>query len=330
MTSEDRQNGGAVLVTGANGHLGTRLVNRLSATRQVIAAVRSPGAAQHLTEYLTGQGGNLDRVQIEVISYTDVAALNTLIADCSAIVHLVGIIKESPTGSYFDAHEATTQALLDALAVGSSNRDPDQTVSLCYLSIVGAHPTSSNACLASKGRAEQMLLDSGYSTAVLQLPMVLGEGDYAAQAINQQAAKGLNFVFAKNARDQPIYAGDVLSAIIALLPTTAEPAASSDSAANARIVLAGPESVTKAQLITRAAAFSGRSSVVIGLPLFFAQAFTQLISRVSSNPPITPAMLEILHHDDNFDVAGTCDQLGLTLTGLDEMLAKVATAQRAP
>ena len=133
-------------------------------------------------------------------------------------------------------------------------------------------------------------------------------------------------MFAKNARDQPIYAGDVVDAIASLLPEAAAAADTKDSATNARLILAGPESVNKEQLIKRAAALAGRSTIVIGLPLFFATAFTHLIARLSPNPPITPAMLEILHHDDDFDVATTCDRLGLNLTGLDAMLAKVAPA----
>ena len=164
-----------------------------------------------------------------------------------------------------------------------------------------------------------MLLDSPHPSAIVQLPMVLGEGDYAAYAINQQATKRLNVVFAKNARDQPIYAGDVIDAITALLPTE------SNSPINDRLILAGPESVNKKQLLQRAAALRGRKTTVIGLPLLIAQLFTQLVGKLSNNPPITPAMLEILHHDDCFDATRTCETLGLTRTSLDDMLERVRT-----
>ena len=58
---------------------------------------------------------------------------------------------------------------------------------IVYLSIVGAGPDSPNACLASKGRAEDILLAGPVPAIVLRLPMVLGEGDYASQALAQRA-----------------------------------------------------------------------------------------------------------------------------------------------
>lgn len=315
----------AILVTGANGHLGTQLVKRLSHTRQVIAAVRSAAAAKQLTDFLSANNADLDRVDVEVISYTDVEALAALVSRCFGVVHLVGIIKESPGSTYFNAHEATTQALLDALASVNETTSAKQPIALCYLSIVGAHPESTNACLASKGRAEQSLLDSPYPSAIVQLPMVLGEGDYAAQAINQQARRSVNVVFAKHARDQPIYAGDVLSAIVALLTpnNSVTPTGTQAIPTNARLILAGPEAINKAQLLHRAAALRNRSTLVIGLPLFIARVFTKIVGRISNNPPITLPMLEILHHDDNFDTTQTSQALGLSLTSLDEMLRLV-------
>jgi len=335
LTDDPRESLPSILVTGANGHLGTQLVKQLAATRPVIAAVRSTAAAASLTEHLAKSpdppaAPEQYRVRIEVIDYTDVSVLAELLKDCVGIVHLVGIIKETPASRYVDAHEATAQALLDALEKVASNNPKSLAqppVTLCYPSIVGALPTAGNACLASKGRAEQILLASEYPTAVLQLPMVLGEGDYATQAINQQANRRLNFVFAKHARDQPIYAGDVLRAINKLLPdidTQPSLSSSTQPPTNSRLVLAGPEAVNKAQLIKRAAAIRGRHSIVVGLPLFLARAFTHIIAGLSENPPITPAMLEILHHDDHYDTSATTEQLGITLTSLDDTLAKIA------
>ena len=338
LTDDPKKSLPSILVTGANGHLGTQLVRQLAATRPVIAAVRSATAAAHLTEQLAATQDAPDArapignhpVRVEVIAYNDVPALTELLTNCVGIVHLVGIIKESSTSRYFDAHEATTQALLDALRQVGENQAgnaPRAPVHVCYPSIVGARPDADNACLASKGRAEQMLLDSEHPTTVLQLPMVLGEGDYAAMAINQQARRRLNFVFAKLARDQPIYAGDVLQAITKTIPATDTqpgPDTTPQPPSSSRLVLAGPEAVTKAQLIKRAAAIRGRNSTVVGLPLFLARAFTHIIARLSDNPPITPAMLEILHHDDDYDTAAATQQLGITLTSLDDTLAKTA------
>ena len=45
---------------------------------------------------------------------------------------------------------------------------------IVYLSILGSHPSARNACLASKGRAEQILLGGAVPALVLRVPMVIG------------------------------------------------------------------------------------------------------------------------------------------------------------
>jgi len=45
---------------------------------------------------------------------------------------------------------------------------------IVYLSILGSLPDSPNPCLASKGRAERMLLEDRVAATVLRVPMVIG------------------------------------------------------------------------------------------------------------------------------------------------------------
>ena len=298
-----------VLITGANGHLGQRLIPALANHHEVVAVVRSATAARSIgasVEALSATAAA--RVAIEQVEYTDANALRACAQGCDQVIHLAGILKESPWSSYQEAHEDTTAALLSALDGGDARR-------IQYLSIVGSHPDSANACLASKGRAEALLLADAVPALVLQVPMVLGEGDYAAAALNGQARRGLNVVFAAGARDQPLYAGDVVDALLAgfALP----------SDVNRRLTLAGPEAVDKRELINRAAALLNRRTRVIGLPRSGAILLARLLERLTKNPPVTVPMMDILHHDDNYDTAAACEALNLSLTSLDEMLEHV-------
>ncbi|MEM7220565.1 MAG: NAD-dependent epimerase/dehydratase family protein [Pseudomonadota bacterium] len=298
----------SIVVTGANGHLGSRLLPLLAQHAPVLALVRSANAAAQVNSVTQAMKPEAAaRVGCTVLDYTDEAALGAALEGATEVVHLVGIIKEYPHTSYEQAHEGTTTALL-AAAPASLQR-------IHYLSIVGSHPGAANACLASKGRAEQMLLDGPVPTTVIQVPMVLGEGDYASAAIDAQARRGFNVVFAAAARDQPIYAGDVTTAIVQSreLPATF----------NERLCLAGPEAVSKRTLITRAASVLGRDTTVVGLPAWIARWATRALEAVSSDPPITSAMLEILNHDDCYDPEPACRTLGLTLTPLDDTLSHV-------
>ena len=58
---------------------------------------------------------------------------------------------------------------------------------IVYLSILGSAPDADNDCLASKGRAETLLLDNRVATTVIRVPMVLGGDDPASASLRRQA-----------------------------------------------------------------------------------------------------------------------------------------------
>lgn len=295
-----------LVVTGANGNLGRRLLRALQGRCALRALVRSERAAARLRSLrLSGD------TEILVVDYLDVEAMGSALADAVAVVHLVGIIKEPAVGAYREAHEETCEVLAAAASQARVER-------IVYLSILGAHPQSSNACLASKGRAEAVLLEKGPTTRVFRVPMVLGEGDYASLALARRARRRVSFTFRAASLEQPLYAGDLVAAIVATLD---------DPQLGAGVVeLAGPESLPRGALIQRAARCLGRSTRVISLPVGIGFALAWLLERTTSKPPVTRAMLGVLDHDDALDTASASRALGLSLTGLDAMLATCLTA----
>lgn len=291
---------GRVLVTGANGHLGRRLLARLAGGRPLRAVVRSERAARAVAEAAS--------VETRVLDYADAAALSAAAEGCSHAVHLVGILKQGPTSSYQRAHEDTTRALACAADAGGLRR-------IVYLSILGSRPDSTNACLASKGRAEQILLGAKTPALVLRVPMVLGEGDLASRALRGQALAPLLFLTRAGASlEQPIYAGDVVEAIAAGVERP--------DLDDLVLDLAGPESLSHRDLVARAAALHGRRPRVVPLPLALVAGVAGIMERVSKAPPLTRAMLGVLDRDDAVDPREACRRLGLELTPLDETLRR--------
>ena len=283
-----------VLITGANGHLGRRLIARLREGCEVVAAVRSDRAAAMLEE---------SGAVVRLVDYQDADALAEAAGGCDAVVHLVGIIKETAENSYVDAHQGTARALgaLDGIRL------------VVYVSVVGAARDSPNACFASKAAAESVLLSGRATTRVLRVPMVLGEGDYASLALLRHARGPLGFTFRARSFEQPMYAGDVVDAILALLEAPDAPDLTE---------LAGPERVTRRELIQRAGAVLGRRPVLVSLPVTLGRVLAGALEWLSANPPVTRAMLGVLDHDDDVDVAPACRSLGLELTALDETLRR--------
>ena len=285
-----------LLVTGANGHLGRRLLAAATAKSWTTRAiVRSERAA-------TQVAGHPD---VRIVDYGDIAGLTDACANCDAIVHLVGIIKEGGGATYRSAHVEATQALLEAATNAAVKR-------IVYLSILGAEAGSRNRCLASKAEAESILARGPIPSLVLRVPMVLGEGDYAAASLLKNARKSVALTFRAGSMEQPIYAGDVVEAVFAGLAADAPTGV---------LELAGPQSLPRSELIEVASAVGTRT---VSLPVEVGYGLAALLGTFSRNPPLTADMLGVLDHDDDIDPEPAANALGIRLTGLTETLARIS------
>ena len=303
-------------VTGANGNVGRRLIEELlkNTSADIVAIVRSDRAKKQVLSALTHTELELaQRVSTAVLDYTDVSSMCRVLEGVSWVGHLVGIIKESGGATYVAAHEKSSAALVEAL-----QKNPDAHIT--YLSIVGATPTSSNACLASKGRAEVLFDNAVNRACTLRLPMVLGEGDIVSHRLRARALKPSAYGLRMNSLEQPIYAGDVARAILA----------AGSLGINKNYDLGGLEVISRAELTRRAAAAltalgerSGARAISIrSFPIGLGKIVIGIMQTLMPNPPLTMAMLEILDHDDQVDNAPVLQALELgSLTGLDEALA---------
>lgn len=298
------QETGPVLVTGANGHLGRRLLRRLSGMRALRPVVRSQRAADQIAALDLS-----DPPPVSILDYGDRAALTQAARGCTHAVHLVGILKENATNRYADAHERATRALAGAADAAGLSR-------VVTLSILGSGPESANACLASKGRAEQILLAARTPALVLRVPMVLGEGDFASRALAGRArARFAPLTRGGTSLEQPIYAGDVVAAIVA--------GVTRDGLDDLALDLAGPEWLPHHQLVARAAtAADARGPVTFPVPFALNHALAWLFEKLANDPPVTRAMLGVLDRDDRVDASEACAKLGIDQTSLDEMLRR--------
>ena len=293
-----------ILVTGANGNLGRGLCVRLAGSSAAVRAlVRSERAAA------VARGHAAD---VAIADYADAEALARAAEGCDAAVHLVGILKETRSSRYAVAHEGTARALAAAAKRSGLRR-------VVYLSILGARPDSPNACLASKGRAEAILLESPLATTVLRVPMVLGGDEPASRALRAQArARVVPLARGGASLEQPIDTDDVVAAVAAAL---ARPLLAGEA-----LDLAGPESLSRRDLVLRAAAILGNRPRIVPIPLAALRLFAAAAERWLADPPLTTPMLGVLEQDDSIDPAPTAGRLGLALTPLDRTLRRCVGA----
>ena len=303
----------SIVVTGANGQLGRALLARLAEQghTRTSALVRSERAKA------TIEAEDLSPApDIRVVDYTSPSEMEQALEGADAVVHLVGIIKEMPGTRYVEAHEQTCHALALAASRAGVSR-------IVYLSILGSAPDSTNDCLASKGRAETLLLDDRVATTVIRVPMVLGGDDPASASLRRQAqAKSLRLVDGGRTLQQPIDARDVVTAILA--------ACVAAPGRDLTLDAGGPECLSHRTLVLRAARLYGNEPRISSLPSGLARVGVGLLEKFLSNPPVSRAMFEILQHDDRVDPNAFCEALGIELTPLDQTLADYVGPQREP
>src|SRR5262249_5702008 len=141
---------------------------------RVVACVRARRSAALLP--------TSERVSVHVVDYDDRNALTGELAGCNCVVHLAGILFESPSSSYQTANVAATQAVTDACkALGVAH--------LVLISALGADPRSTNPYLRSKGRAERIVADSGLAATIIRTPILLGPGMAGARAVVHAASQ---------------------------------------------------------------------------------------------------------------------------------------------
>ncbi|MYE82268.1 MAG: NAD(P)H-binding protein [Gammaproteobacteria bacterium] len=303
-----------VLVTGANGHLGRLLIRALAHDPEAVpvrAVVRSERAARSLDDL-----PHPERRDVRIVDYRDRAGLTEAARGCGTAIHLVGILKQTRINRYVDAHERPAEALSAACAEAGVSR-------IVHTSILGADPASRNGCLASRGRTDEILLASPVPAVILRVPMVLGPGDPATDALRRQATAGrTSLVRGGAAVQQPIAAAAVMSALLA----AARPGMPSDTV----VELGGPESLTHRALVERTAAVLGADVRFGTTPLFAAHAFAWLAETLFADPPLTRDMLGVLEQDDAIDPEPARAMLGIELTSLDAALRAAFAEESAP
>ena len=293
-----------VLITGANGHLGRRLIQALPADWAIEAVVRSERARAGLLKNSTSQ----QSLNVTVINPSEYSELHPLAERCEAAVHLIGRIKESRDNLYADSHEIPARAMVDAAAQSAIRQ-------IIYISILGADRRSDCACLRARAAVEDLFTESVASATLIRVPMVLGEMDRASFALAKRAGAKRSWVFRAESLEQPIYAGDLIAGIVHALQHP--------NPDNQLHELAGPESLTRRQLIKRAARVLHNRPSIISLPMAIGFAFARFLERTQAQPPITRDMLRILDHDDDIDPSAAAAALNIRLTALDDMLSRV-------
>jgi uncharacterized protein YbjT (DUF2867 family) len=291
-----------IVITGANGAVGTALIRHLSEGEplgavRLRALVRNPAGARPLQTL---------GAEVRVVDYHQPEALRGAIAGAEVVVHLAGALLPRRGETLLQANLDTTRALVAAATASG--------VKTCvYLSFPGADPASSNQYLRAKGMAEAVMQQASFAGAIFRVPMILGPDSPSMVQLRQMARTPLLPLVSGGAvRIQPIAEADVLAAIAWAIAAAPRPL---------RVLnLVGPETLTYAELLHRVCARLGNRPRVLRIPTAMAWLSAGLAGALVPWLGWNPSVFDILFHEHLVDSAEARATLPLALTSVQETL----------
>ena len=292
-----------IVITGANSATGQAILRcgpeNGAAPKAMVAAVRSERAADEVRTLLR-DGSSTAR-----ISYDDPGSLDAAFQGASAIIHLAGILVERPGSTYQQANVAPARSVVEAAKRSAVEK-------FVLVSATGADEKSSNGYYRSKGQAETLVRASGLCYTILRAPLLLGPATEGGAALARNASgPTAKLIGGGRNLQQPLYVDDLARAAIA--------ATHPSVARNRTLDLVGPVSLPERELVERASRLLGHQVRVSSIPKGLL-SFALSVRRLISGPGFSADVVEVITADTHLDALPVASELGVRLTGIDEMI----------
>jgi len=299
-----------VLVIGGTGFVGRCVVSRLVAAGHTVhVPTRRLVHARELQVHPT--------VTVLPGDVHDEVVLNGLVAGCDVVINLVGILHSrtgQPYGADFErAHVQLPRQIAQACCA-------HQVKQLIHISALGASATGPSGYLRSKAAGEQAIRDvfaaspgdRSASFTFLRPSVIFGPGD---QFMNMFARLARIFpvlpMAGASARMQPVYVGDVASAVMHVLDNP--------HAAGQTYDLAGPRVYKLGELVELAALWSGHPRKVIDMPMSIGRMQAFMFECLPGVPLMSRDNLDSLTVD-NISQSPISPELGIVPTPLESVV----------
>lgn len=240
------------------------------------------------------------------VNYQDSGSLREGVEKADAVVHLAGTLKPRRGENLQEANISPTKAIVEA-AVAAKIK------CFIFLSHPGADPNSKNSYLQTKGIAEKIIQDAGFAGAIFRIPMILGKGNPSLETIERLARAPITpLIGGGTVRIQPVSQSDVAAAIDWALSTNPTPMPI--------ITLAGPETITYANLVNRVAARIGKRPTNISIPKAVAKLGIWLASGFSPHASAYQVVFETVFNEFLRDSSEARNNLPFALAPVNEIL----------
>ena len=184
-----------ITITGANGFVAKNLRNFLSKNHIKVIAIARKTFQKHHTETVVYSKTLLEK------------GLQNKLRNCDALVHLIGIGKQSSKYNFEDNIDLTKNMIKTCKKSGIKK--------IVYISGLGVTKNSRSDYFISKYKAEQEIINSGLDYTIFRPSYIVGKKDYLSKFILKQIKKGIVIIPGSGKYHlQPIFVEDVAKIIL--------------------------------------------------------------------------------------------------------------------
>lgn len=184
-----------ITITGANGFVAKNLRNFLSKNHIKVIAIARKTFQKHHTETMVYSKTLLEK------------GLQNKLRNCDALVHLIGIGKQSSKYNFEDNVDLTKNMIQTCKKSGIKK--------IVYISGLGVTKNSRSDYFISKYKAEQEIINSGLDYTIFRPSYIIGKKDYLSKFILKQIKKGIVIIPGSGKYHlQPIFVEDVAKIIL--------------------------------------------------------------------------------------------------------------------
>ena len=184
-----------IAITGANGFVAKNLRNFLSKNHIKVIAIARKTFQKHHTETVVYSKTLLEK------------GLQNKLRNCDALVHLIGIGKQSSKYNFEDNIDLTKNMIKTCKKSGIKK--------IVYISGLGVTKNSRSDYFISKYKAEQEIINSGLDYTIFRPSYIIGKKDYLSKFILKQIKKGIVIIPGSGKYHlQPIFVEDVAKIIV--------------------------------------------------------------------------------------------------------------------